>query len=120
MRINNGGIIMKSNNEMYQECIELLNQKIAERNDLNRQISELLVKRTELEMIPFKNGDVVAYEINIAGSVKWRKCKCEIDKATGELYVRLFKTDGELGDRRQRVFRKLDQKYADVLREWKE
>lgn len=111
---------MKSNNEMYQECIELLNKKKAERNDIDKQISELCVKMTELEMIPFKNGDIVAYKINVAGSVKWRKCKCEIDKITGELYVRLFKANGELGDRRQRVWTEFNQKYTDVLREWKE
>lgn len=110
---------MKSNNEKYQECIELLNKKKAERNDIDKQISELRVKMTELEMAPFKNGDIVAYEINVAGRVKWRKCKCEIDKNTGELYVRPFKANGELGDRRYGVWRAF-KKYADVLREWKE
>lgn len=111
---------MKSNYEMYKECVELLNKKKAERNDIDKQISELRVKMTELEMAPFKDGDIIAYEIRVAGSVKWKKCKCEIDKNTGELYVRPFKANGELGDRRQRVWRDFKQTYADVLREWKE
>ena len=105
---------MKTNKEMIAEYTHIIKDLQAQKVALEQEIRERLVDRTSLILDPFKNGDKVKCELPIGRTRKIVDCIIEIDKNTGEVYVRPFTKDGQLGGRRFNVDR-FDGDYSKVF-----
>ena len=91
---------MKTNKEMIVECTQVINELRSQKEAIEREISARLVDRTRLMLEPFHEGDKVKCELPIGRARKIVDCVIEIDKGTGNVWVRPYNKDGQLSGRR--------------------
>lgn len=96
---------MKTNKEMIVECTNIIKDLQAQKIALEQEICDRIVDRTRLMLEPFHEGDKVKCELPIGRARKIVDCIIEIDKKTGEVWVRPYNKDGELSSRRFNVDR---------------
>lgn len=89
----------KDYSKRIAEIDTLISKKKQTISDLNVEIGELLKERIELEIYPHKLGDTVVAEVQVGKTRKKTECVLEMSEH-GTLYVRPFKSDGELSGRR--------------------
>lgn len=110
-------------NGNYDE--ELRQQIRGDINKINKEIGELMKKRTELrkdllnlDIAPFKLGDFALVEITVGRNKVWKKCLLEYDD--GMLYARPVKEDGPLSKKHYSVYPFYHKTYSDYLKEVEE
>lgn len=96
---------MKTNKEMIAQYTNIIADLRAQKAVIEQEISDRLVDRARLILEPFKEGDKVKCELSMGRSKGVRECVIEIDKKSGEVWVRPFIKDGVLSSRRFNVDR---------------
>lgn len=96
---------MKTNKEMIAQYTNIIADLRTQKAVIEQEISDRLVDRTRLILEPFKDGDKVKCKLPIGRARKIVDCVIEIDKRTGEVWVRPYNKDGQLSGRRFNVDR---------------
>lgn len=106
---------LKSFKESIDSLQKILHEKQAEILNLENECVFLQQEIILLQIHPFKLGDEVIAEVPM-GRVK-KKCKCILEMIGTILYVRPYKSDGELSNRRYSVNPVDGKTYKDYLEE---
>lgn len=83
--------LMKRDTEIAEEIARLHDEQIQCKNEM-----------AEIRMSPFKIGDDVMCEVSAGRTRKLQKCVIEVEE--GIIYVRPYKSDGELSNRHFMIF----------------
>ena len=83
-----------------------------QRNNISSEIKSIKNRLAEIDLAPFKVGDVVMCEVSAGRTKKVQKCLVEIDD--GVVYVRPYKNDGELSNRHFAVWGKYTEAFEKV------
>lgn len=113
---------MKLNYKKTDNKVSMLDTKIKETKgeikDLENRLEALYKERLELLIAPYKLGDHVLAEVPCGAGRRVTECLLEnglTGESTGTLYLRPFKTDGELSERRFSLIPVGDKKYKDYF-----
>lgn len=103
--------------EKYNELATKIQELSEQQRELGVQIRNLKAEQTALRLLPYKIGDKVWCNIQQGKTKKETICVIEIDD--GVVYVRPYKKDGQLSDRRFSVW-EFGSTYAEQFRKVEE
>ena len=103
--------------EKYNELATKIQELSKQQWELREQIRNLKEEQTALRLLPFKVGDKVWCNVQQGKNKKETICAIEIDNDI--VYVRPYKKDGQLSDRRFSVW-ELSKTYAEQFRKVEE
>lgn len=103
--------------EKYNELATKIEELNKQQRELKEQIQSLKEEQTALRLLPFKVGDKVWYNVQQGKNKKETICVIETDNDT--VYVRPYKKDGQLSDRRFSVW-ELSKTYVEQFRKVEE
>lgn len=90
--------LIKKDNKKVESKIQELKQELEDTKnkitELERHKGDIEKEILNCEIAPFKIGDYALVEITIGKKKQWKKCLLE--NVRGTLYVRPFKSDGDL------------------------
>ena len=98
--------------ELSDKYVKLSVKKVK----LDNEISEILKEMARVELAPFIEGQNVRCIVPVGRSKKEQLCCLEIDEC-GKVYVRPYRADGTLRERRFKVERGKSGDYNAVLKE---
>lgn len=96
---------------LENQC-DIIDKRIGE---LTAEKHQCLCEITALKLAPFSEGDKVLCEVASGRTKKEQECVIEVDGST--VYVRPYKKDGELSDRRFSVIPIGNKTYADFFKQ---
>ena len=101
----------------YKELQDKLTDLKDKRREIDGEIKNTLIQMTEIELLPFKVGDNVYYNLKQGKKSEETLCiiEADINCNTANVYVRPYKKDGNLSERRFQVWI-FNESYADVFR----
>ena len=104
----------------YKELQDKLTDLKDKRREIEGEIKNTLIQMTEIELLPFKVGDNVYYNLKQGKKSEETLCVIEVDieynaASAASVYVRPYKKDGNLSERRFQVWI-FNESYADVFR----
>ena len=98
--------------ELNDKYIKLSVKKVK----LENEISETLVEMARIEIAPFVQGQNVKCVVPMGRSKKEQVCRLEIDEC-GKVYVRPYRADGTLCERRFKADPGENRDYSTIFKE---